>query len=259
MKGKIEFREKLNGILTLAEEADRQITIEEVENYFEEDNLSKEQLDLVFDYLLSQKIVVKGYTKTGGTVTSGEEEEEKQEEKITFTAEEQAYLKEYAKDLEAMKPEAEGEREALYGQAAAGDALAQARLVELYLKEVVEIAKEMHHPEVFLGDLVQEGNVGLLLGVAMIENVENAHEELLTEIRHGMQMLIEEQTELKDYDRKMVEKVNELDESIKTLTEDLGRKVTIDELALYMGITEEEVEDILRLAGEEPDEDGEGA
>ena len=30
---------------------------------------------------------------------------------------------------------------------------------------LVRIAKELYHPEVFLGDLVQEGNVGLILGV----------------------------------------------------------------------------------------------
>ena len=36
------------------------------------------------------------------------------------------------------------------------------------------------------------------------------------------------------HDKKMVEKVEMLDESIKTLTEELGRKVTIDELAIYM-------------------------
>ena len=35
----------------------------EVECYFEEEHLSKEQIELVFDYLLAQKIVVKGYEK----------------------------------------------------------------------------------------------------------------------------------------------------------------------------------------------------
>ena len=45
-----------------------------------------------------------------------------------------------------------------------------------------------------------------------------------------------------------------LDEAIKTLTEELGRKVTIDELAIYMGLTEDEIEDILKLTGEESEE-----
>jgi DNA-directed RNA polymerase specialized sigma subunit len=70
-------------------------------------------------------------------------------------------------------------------------------------------------------------------------------------------MLIEEHAEVKSRDNKMVEKVTMLDESIKTLTEELGRKVTIDELAVYMGMTEEEIHDILRLMGEESEDEEE--
>ena len=42
MGGRIEFREKLSGILKMAEENGCQITIDEVECYFEEEHLSKE-------------------------------------------------------------------------------------------------------------------------------------------------------------------------------------------------------------------------
>lgn len=55
----------------------------------------------------------------------------------------------------------------------------------------------------------------------------------------------------------MVEKVVFLDESLKNLTEDLNRKPTLEELADYMEMTEEEVNDILRLTGEEDDEEEE--
>ena len=112
----------------------------------------------------------------------------------------------------------------------------------------------MHHPEVFLGDLVQEGNVGLILGVDMLTDVETAHQTITEQICQSMQMLIEEHTELNNRDKKMVEKVAMLDESITTLTEELGRKVTIDELAVYMGMTEDEIEDILKLTGEDSEE-----
>ena len=108
MGGRIEFREKLSGILKMAEENGCQITIDEVECYFEEEHLSKEQIELVFDYLLAQKIVVKGYEKTGGSVTSSEEN------KAAFTEEEQRYLKEYMKDIGGIREADEEEREALF-------------------------------------------------------------------------------------------------------------------------------------------------
>ena len=118
MGGRIEFREKLSGILKMAEENGCQITIDEVECYFEEEHLSKEQIELVLDYLLAQKIVVKGYEKTGGSVTSSEEN------KAAFTEEEQRYLKEYMKDIGGIREADEEEREALFEKVLEGDALA---------------------------------------------------------------------------------------------------------------------------------------
>ena len=47
-------------------------------------------------------------------------------------------------------PEEEGERERLFESAKAGEAQAKSRLTELYMKEVLEIAKELHDGESFL-------------------------------------------------------------------------------------------------------------
>ena len=55
----------------------------------------------------------------------------------------------------------------------------------------------------------------------------------------------------------MVEKVSELERTLEELSKDLGRKVSIDELAMELGISEEQVEDILKLAGEESEEESE--
>ena len=247
MEARAEFLKKLNGLVAMAKGQGDQITIDEVKAYFADAALTEEQLELVFDYLLAQKVVVKGYIKMTEAV----------EEKITYTEEEEAYLKEYLNDLEAFKEEKAGEKESLFAKLIGGDASAKNRLTELYLKEVVEIAKEMYHPEIFLGDIIQEGNVGLILGLDMLVDVATAHETIVNQVKQCIQMLIEEHAEVKSRDNKMVEKVTMLDESIKTLTEELGREVTIDELAVYMGMTEEEIDDILRLMGEESEEEEE--
>lgn len=244
MEARAEFLKRLNGLVAMAKGQGDQITIDEVKAYFADAALTEEQLELVFDYLLAQKVVVKGYIKMT----------EAAEEKVTYTEEEEAYLKEYLNDLEAFQEEKAGEKESLFTKLIGGDASAKNRLTELYLKEVVEIAKEMYHPEIFLGDIIQEGNVGLILGMDMLVDVATAHETIVNQVKQCVQMLIEEHTEVKSRDNKMVEKVTMLDESIKTLTEELGRKVTIDELAVYMGMTEEEIDDILRLMGEESEE-----
>lgn len=246
MEQRAEFLNRLGGLLTLAKEKGNQITIEEVENYFSDIEFTEEQMELVFDYLLSQKVVVKGYIK----INSPEEEEEK----LQLTEDEEAYLREYMNDLKAFAKVPEAEKESLYAKALQGDQSAKDRLIEIYLKEVVQIAKEMYHKDIFLGDMIQEGNVGLILGVDMLTDVASAHDTITGQIRQSMQMLIEEYTEVHNQGKNMVEKVTRLDESIKALTEEMGRKVSIDELAVYMGMTEEEIEDILRLTGEESEE-----
>ena len=93
----------------------------------------------------------------------------------------------------------------------------------------------------------------------MLVDAATAHEVLETQIQQSIQAFLEEYTEVSNRDKKMVEKVNQLDESIKALTEEMGRKVSIDELAVYMGMEIEEIEDILKLMGEEPEPEEEEA
>lgn len=246
MIDKTEFLEKLNRLLKLAQGQGSQITIEEVKAYFSEDALTEEQVELVFEYLMAQKVAVKGYVK----LTSEEDE-------VNFTEEEQRYLKEYELELKSIRAAKEGETEELFSKVIQGDENAKSRLIELYMGQVTEMAKQVYQPEVFLGDLIQEGNLGIVLGVEMITDPATAEETILLQMKQSMQLLLEEQSELSNRDKKMVEKVQALDESIQALTEELGRKVTIDELAVYMGLEVEEIEDILKLTGEETEEENE--
>lgn len=142
MADRLEFHEKLKGILELAARQNSRITTEEVEKYFKEDHLSKEQIELVYDYLMSQKIIVKGYEKEDDRQTGSKE--------LKMNADEEAYLKEYLNDLKVLKQAASGEKEMLFSRLASGDTSAKARLTEIYLEKVVDIAKELYHPEIFL-------------------------------------------------------------------------------------------------------------
>lgn len=227
MADRLEFKEKLAGVLALAEGQNGKITVDEVEKYFEEDGLSQEQMNLVCDYLLSMKMAVIGYKQTGGMV-----KEEKEEAK-PLNMEEQKYVEEYLRGLGDMKEETREEVRMAY-----------------YLPKVVEEAVRLHHPEVFIGDMIQEGNIALMIALKEIPK-EKDEEEILEQVRAGMMASLESQTEVKRRDHKMVEKVTELDEAIKGMKEEFGRKVSVDEVAERLGISEDEIEDILKLAGEE--------
>ena len=173
--------------------------------------------------LLSKKVIVKGYVKAGGSIKKAENTEEP----IRYTQEEQNYLNLYEQDLKGLRD---------------GDPLKE------LLPAILTMAKEMHRADIYIGDLVQEGNMGLML--AMEDHADDT-EALLSMAKESMQALLESQEETKKQDNRMVEKVNDLDEQIKKLSDELGRKVSVDELEEFAGITEDEISNILKLAGEE--------
>lgn len=248
-----EFLEKLGFLKEKAISQGSRISQEEVKEYFCDETLSEEQILLVYDYLLSQRITVTGYMKSSEIAGNGGEAESG-----GLNVEEEEFLKEYQKDLSALKEEKPGERRQLLLAAASGDETAKKRLTEIYLPTVLEIAMQMRCQEVFLGDLVQEGNVSLMLALdllkaeGMTEETEAENDQRLRkEIRQGIQILIEEQAELKRCDKRMEQKVNDLDTALHHLAEEKGRAVTIEELAEYMEISEEAILDIMKLAGED--------
>ena len=94
MADRLEFQGKLGWILEEAKEHANRIQKEEIERYFENDDLSDEQMELVYDYLLSQKVAVSGYERKHGRVYEAEEKES------TLTQEEQTYLQNYERELQ---------------------------------------------------------------------------------------------------------------------------------------------------------------
>lgn len=250
MLDKLQFQNKLEDLIMFATENQKVLTKEQIENFFIGVSLSEEQMKLVYDYLLAKKISVKGYVK----------EEENEEVSRTFTESDIAYLKEYEEEIALIKPEEEGEIVSLYNKIISGDDAAKMRLIEVYLPYILTIAKDMYKEGFYLADLIQEGNVSLIVALeslpAMtIDSLEQIHKLFNMEIRQGIQLLIEETSELRARDQKMVEQVKNLDESITQLTEDIGRKVTIEELALYTEMDEDEILEVLKLTGEEVEED----
>ena len=107
--------------------------------------------------------------------------------------------------------------------------------------------------ELLLGDLVQEGNIGLMLALetlGMREPGSSPLEYLRQEICQTMAQALEADRAEKEAGSLIAERLNHLRDEIKKLTDELERKVSVEELALYMDMPVEEVEDLLKLAGE---------
>lgn len=238
MADKISFQQKLADIVKLAEAQDMRLTAEEAEKFFENDGLTDQQMELVFDYLLSQKVSVTGYERKPGQVREPEQEQKKETGPEELDQEEQTYIEQYLCQIGEMKAADPQEARLAY-----------------YLPLVVQEAVNMHRHEVFAGDMIQEGNAALVEALAESFPEDTEEEQIMSRVKAAMEALLESQIEMKTRDKKMVDRVAGLDETIRKMTDELGRKVDVQEVAGRLEITEDEVRDILKLAGEEPGDD----
>ena len=231
-----QFAKKLEEIKTLAREQGNMVSEEQVLEAFEELELSGDQMQMVYDYLLQSKIGI-------GQHLSPED---------YLTEKEQDYLEEYLSEIEGLGDVGEGEKEAITLSAMAGDADAQRRLTEIYLREVPQIAKLYAGQGVFLEDLIGEGNVALTIGVSMLGSQENAGDALGflgKMIMDAMENHIQENADSKKIDRRVAEKVNQVADKARELSEELRRNVTVDELMEESGLSEKAIRDAIRMSG----------
>jgi len=174
-------------------------------------------------------------------------------EEIPYTEEEQSFLNQYHKDLKYIKKQPEEALQALYEQAADGVDAAKKTLTEHYMEHVLEIAKGYAHQGLMIQDLVQEGNLGLMIGVDTLGLKEpelSCESHLDNEIHNMIRLALDEQAGSRSTEEQVTEKLNKLADSITELTEDLGRQITAEELSMYLDIPMEEIEELLRIAGE---------
>lgn len=269
MNDKIVFREMLTEIVELAETKSNKLTIDEIDDFFKKVSLKEEQMELVYSYLEANKIVVEGHKQNDNIkmfevieedpqeIVKNEDNEEKQEiakQIDTFDAEENQYLKMYLDELGTLTVINEKEKIALYNKAIKGESLAKSRIIEIYLQEVVEIAKKYVNKGILLSDLIQEGNIGLMLAIDGIEELSAAdqvEEMLRIGIISSVESVIKENNDIKIAKKQIVNRVNYLNEGVTNLEEELGRRVSIPELAKYMEMSEEEVIDIIRVSDNE--------
>lgn len=235
MNREVEFAKTLETVRRMAKEQNNVIAQEQVREAFRKLELSEEQLELVYDYLRKHQIGI------GEPVDPMD----------SLTQEDTDYLSLYLEELKGLEEAGRGETEAVTLSAMAGDMQAKARLVELYLPRVVEVARLYAGQGVFLEDLIGEGNVALAMGVEMLGCLESREEVqgmLGKMMMDAMEDLIGRTLQEAELDRQILTKVNEVNEKAKELAESLLRKVSIAELAEETGIPVEEIREALRIS-----------
>lgn len=236
MKKEAQFAKILEQVKATAREQGNMIGQEQVTEAFAALELSGDQMQMVYDYLLQNKIGIGQHLLPEDYLTQKEQD----------------YLQGYLEEIEGYQEMSEGEKEAVTISAMAGDADAQRRILEIYLKEVPKIATLYAGQGVFLEDLIGEGNVALTLGVGMLGSLEEASQAqgmLGKMIMDAMENYIQENADARKVDRRVEEKVNSVARKAGEMREELRRKVTVQELMEETGLSEKTIRDAIRMSG----------
>lgn len=232
-----EFAETLKYVTRLARENRNVISREQVDDAFSELDLDEKQLQMVYEYLKQHNIGVDEPVDTSDNLTT----------------EESNYLQDYLESLEGLYKLTDGEKEAVSMAAIAGDKSAQDKLIENYLPLVVDVARMYAEQGVFLEDLIGEGNVALTKGVTMLDAVGEPSEVesfLYKLMLDAMEKIIEENLAEDTGMQKVLNLVNEVNDKAKELSEDLRRKVTVEELMEETGWDEEKIRSAIKFSGD---------
>ena len=158
------------------------------------------------------------------------------------------YLKEIGK-VSLLTAEEEVE---LAQRMAEGDEDAKQRLAEANLRLVVSIAKRYVGRGMLFLDLIQEGNLGLIKAVEKFDYTKGYKFSTYATwwIRQAITRAIADQARTIRIPVHMVETINKVVRTSRSLLQELGHDPSAEEIAKEMNIAPEKVEEILKIAQE---------
>ena len=240
MDNKIIFREMLSEIKKAANETGDVITQDKIKEILAGIPLEEEHFKLIYNYLSEQNIRV---------VDSLEELEEQPQE-------DGGSLALHLDELMSLEREVTEDERELMLQAMEQEAGAKERLIESYLPLICEMASGYEGDDVLAEDLIQEGNLGLLMAIESLGQLKNespaaCRAHIINSINEAMEQMIDSSRKTKKMDEGIVSRVSHLDEAIRNLERDLEHKVSAEELSAYLEMPLEEIKDVLRMAGDQ--------
>lgn len=186
--------------------------------------------------------------------------------------EDEKSLKLYLKELQTIEKLSDTTRAYLLVNIAEDNDQESLRLLtESFLENVVEWITPYKKQGVLSSDLVQEANLAMTAYMNekrymnnflwrekikegttedLLMVLQEINQELHEEINGCLQMMIDEQKESNKVSGKVLGKVNLINDWATRLTEEFGRKPTVDEVAEKMGISANNVIEAIRLSAE---------
>lgn len=157
----------------------------------------------------------------------------------------------YTESLEAIDYVSDSVNRVLMMDAIAGKKEAKEQLMQQYLQSVIDTARLYSGQGVDFMDLIGEGNVALAVAMEQLDCVEGPDDVeplIMQMIMNAMEELCKEEGSSDDTMKKVLELVEKVQTKAKDMTEELLRKVTIDELSEDSGISRKKIKEALSVS-----------
>lgn len=242
MADKNQFLQDLTTLVKMAKTNQNRITKQEIRDYFSDMDLNEGQRAMIYRYMTDQGVYIDGYELWDEPVSEEDYQENDQVESAIV-----AIYMEELKDKNQLAPEQE---QFVARKMLMGDEEARQLLIESNLNLVTAIAKQYKGRNLPLGDLIQEGNLGLLMGVGEYELASGLtfHDFIAGTIQKAIEDALVEDSRETISARKVASRANELSDLATEMAKELEREATPKELAEHMGITEDAVRELMKIS-----------
>jgi RNA polymerase primary sigma factor len=163
----------------------------------------------------------------------------------SITKRDSASLDKYLNDISRIKLLSIDEEVRLCEKIRQGDELAVEKLVKSNLRFVVSVAKQYQHKGLSLGDLINEGNIGLIKAASKFDETKGFRfiSFAVYWIKQSVMQAITEQTRTVKLPFNQVYGISKTNKTSSKLEQDLQRTPTVCEISEYLGIEEWKIKD----------------
>jgi RNA polymerase primary sigma factor len=166
---------------------------------------------------------------------------------VSITNRDALSLDKYLHDISKIKLLSIDQEVALCQMIKMGEPRAVEKLIEANLRFVVSVAKQYQHKGLSLGDLINEGNIGLIKAASKFDETKGFRfiSFAVHWIRQSVMQAVTEQTRTVKLPFNQVYGISKTNKTCSVLEQELQRTPTIKEIAERLGVEDLKIEDYL--------------